>query len=428
MDAPSTPEDPQPSATPPALPEAPPAWPRLWLNFFLVLNLFSGTATVLHAAFGNAFGIVFIASAGLLLHLIALLVVITAISCYRGSPWGHLILPLTAAIWSGHALLPLPAVMSLHTVEYASGLLEIASTVLCMLVLRVRTIPEGTNASFLFIPNDFCHFRFSLLKTLAATVAHFVILPAVYLIALAYGSVWMVNTASAGFIRINETGVFFQARTYRLNDKNIHLLPTVHLANPAFYKRVTSVIPSLSPDTTLVLPEGVTDRTGVLKNPLDYSGIAEATGLSAQPRSLPEKMGPRSLHIDADVSDFSPQVKDALNRFTRGMSKAIQQDLAGALEDLAAMDSNVQELFWKDILELRNQRVLSGIDAATGRSDATKLEGTIENIIVPWGAAHMPGIERGLLERKATLEQHHDIELVRWKKLADKLRALLPTE
>ena len=428
MDAPSTPEDPHPSATPPALPEAPPAWPRLWLNFFLVLNLFSGTATVLHAAFGNAFGIVFIASAGLLLHLIALLVVITAISCYRGSPWGHLILPLTAAIWSGHALLPLPAVMSLHTVEYASGLLEIASTVLCMLVLRVRRIPEGANASFLFIPNDFCHFRFSLLKTLAATVAHFVILPAVYLIALAYGSVWMVNTASAGFIRINETGVFFQARTYRLNDKNIHLLPTVHLANPAFYKRVTSVIPSLSPDTTLVLPEGVTDRTGVLKNPLDYSGIAEATGLSAQPRSLPEKMGPRSLHIDADVSDFSPQVKDALNRFTRGMSKAIQQDLAGALEDLAAMDSNVQELFWKDILELRNQRVLSGIDAATGRSDATKLEGTIENIIVPWGAAHMPGIERGLLERKATLEQHHDIELVRWKKLADKLRALLPTE
>jgi hypothetical protein len=318
--------------------------------------------------------------------------------------------------------------MSLHTVEYASGALEIGSTLLCMIFLRLRPLPAGATKSFLFVPNDFQRFRFSVLKTLAATVVHLIVLPAVYVAALAYGCVWMVNTASAGFIRINETGIFFQARTYRLNDKNIHLLPTVHLANPAFYKRVTSVIPSLSPDTTIVLPEGVTDQTGVLKNPLDYSGIAEATGLAAQPRSLPEKIGPRSLRVDADVSEFSPEVKDALNRLTRGMAKAIQRNLAGAIEDLAAMDSKAQELFWKDILEKRNRRVLSGIDIATGQSDSVKLEGNIENIMVPWGAAHMPGIERGLLERKASLEQRHDIELVRWKKLATKLRSVLPTE
>jgi hypothetical protein len=414
-------------ATPPAIPTPPAAWPRIWSNLFLILNLFSGAATVLHAAFGNTYNLVLVASVGLLLHLIATLVVITAISCYRGTPWGHLTLPLLAAIWSGHALLPLPAILSLHTVEYASGILEIAATLLCLIALRLRTPLLNTPPSFLLTTADFARFRFSLPKTLLATVAHLTLLPAAYLAALTYGSVWMVNKASAGFIHINRTGVHFQARSYRLNQQTIHLLPTVHIANPAFYKRISAPLQHLNPETTLVLPEGVTDHSNLLKNPLDYSSLASATGLTAQPHSLPQKLSPRSLHVDADINDFAPEVKDALNRFTRGMALALQQKLAEAIQDLSAMDSNVQELFWKDILENRNQRVLKGIDLAIS-SPPPPSESPVEHIIIPWGAAHMPGIERGLLQRNATLESQHQIELLQWKKVGAKLRHLFPTD
>lgn len=415
-------------AVPPPVPVPPPAWPRLWANAFLLLNLLSGTFTVLHAAFGNANGILWIASCGLIFHFVALLAVVTAISFYRGTPWGHLSLPLLAAIWSGHALMPLPAIMSLHKVEYASGVLEIAVTAFCLLILRLRAIPEGAKASFLFTSNDFKQFRFSPWKSIAATVLHLIILPVIYLLSMAYGLVWMINTASGGFIRVDQTGVQFQARSYRLNDKQIHLLPTVHIANPSFYKRITSAIPELPPETTIVIPEGVTDRTGILKNPLDYSGIAEAAGLTAQPRSLPQKIGPRSVQVDADISEFAPEVKTALNRFTQGMAYVIARDFKRAAEELSAMDSKAQELFWLDILENRNQRVLSGIDIATGQREGFTIDGPIEHIIVPWGAAHMPGLERGLLERKARLEKRYDIELIRWSKIAEKFRQLLPPE
>jgi hypothetical protein len=91
------------------------------------------------------------------------------------------------------------------------------------------------------------------------------------------------------------------------------------------------------------------------------------------------------------------------------------------------MDSNVQELFWKDILENRNQRVLKGIDL-TISAPTPPPESPVEHIIVPWGAAHMPGIERGLLQRNATLESHQDIELFQWKKLGAKLRQVMALE
>jgi hypothetical protein len=384
--------------------------------------------TLLHAALGTTYHLVLIAAAGLGLHLLATLVVITAISCYRGTPWVHLTLPLLGAIWSGHALMPLPAIMSLHSVEYASGLLEIAATVLCLLTLRLRTPPPNARASFLFTQADFTHFRFSLPKTVVATLTHLTLLPVAYLAALAYGSVWMINKASAGFIQINQTGVFFQTRSYQLNNTSIHLLPTIHIANPAFYKRISAHLQNLNPQTTLVLPEGVTDRNNRLKNPLDYTHLAASTGLTPQPRSLPSKLSPHTLHVDADISDFAPEVQDALNRFTQGLANALQQNLPAALNNLAALDAKAQELFWKDILENRNQRVLNGIDHATSSPTPPTLPNPLEHLIIPWGAAHMPGIERGLLQRQATPQSHQNIELIQWKKLADKLRNLLVME
>jgi hypothetical protein len=384
--------------------------------------------TILHAALGNTYHLVLIAAAGLALHLLATLVVITAISCYRGTPWKHLTLPLLAALWSGHALMPLPAIMSLHSLEYASGLLEIAVTVLCLLILRLRHPLPNAPASFLLTQTDFAQFRFSLPKTVVATLTHLTLLPVAYLATLTYGSIWMIHQASAGFIQINQTGVFLQTRSYQLNNTSIHLLPTIHIANPAFYKRISAHLQNLNPQTTLVLPEGVTDHSNRLKNPLDYTHLAASTGLTPQPRSLPNKLSPHSLHVDADISDFAPEVQDALNRFTQGLANALQQNLPAALNDLAALDARAQQLFWKDILENRNQRVLNGIDRAIASPPPPPLPNPLEHLIIPWGAAHMPGIERGLLQRQATLQSHQNIELLHWKKLADKLRNLAVVE
>ena len=62
-------------------------------------------------------------------------------------------------------------------------------------------------------------------------------------------------------------------------------------------------------------------------------------------------------------------------------------------------------VLWNDILVLRNQRVIACM---------TEQLKTYEHIVIPWGAAHMPGIERTLFEMGAKVVDQRDIRVWDW--------------
>lgn len=58
-----------------------------------------------------------------------------------------------------------------------------------------------------------------------------------------------------------------------------------------------------------------------------------------------------------------------------------------------------------ELLELRNHRVTECI---------TDCLQTYDNIVIPWGAAHMPGIERAILEWGGTIAERRRIQIWGW--------------
>jgi hypothetical protein len=74
------------------------------------------------------------------------------------------------------------------------------------------------------------------------------------------------------------------------------------------------------------------------------------------------------------------------------------------LKWLTLKQPDLENLFG-DVLELRNDRVNQCI------MDCLP---SYENILVPWGAAHMPGIERSILESGGVIVERRTIPIGEW--------------
>jgi hypothetical protein len=333
---------------------------------------------------------------------VLLAVCVTLIACsYRRVQWRILLPALVITFWRAFYFLPLPAYFSWNSLAWSSALLQAATGTATVLLIRA-----GSGGRFpLFPPAATCFAEFSWRRTFATLAAKLlVILPALLVYVLVSAQI-LVRQHSAGFLEITPTGIFTEARTYDWEGRKVYLLPTVHIASPAFYETLMDGLPETS---SVILPEGVTDQKGLLKALIDYAGAASSVGLTAQP----DLTAPRKVHAvlkcDADVSEFSPETRRALN----GVGRVLQSLQAGELETtLAALEALEEEHpanLVKDILETRNNKVLAGLKEAISR---------YEHLAVPWGAAHMPGIERGLLAMKARKIDSRRVEVFKWREL-----------
>jgi hypothetical protein len=232
-------------------------------------------------------------------------------------------------------------------------------------------------------------------------LAHvFGLLPAAVVYLAVSGSV-MVERISAGFVQLRLSGLYVEARTYQREGRKVLLLPTAHIAAPDFYANLVREVPKRG---SVLLPEGVTDHRTILGTRVTYSGPAKAMGVVEQPdfeHTLPSEV--RS--VDADLSDFAPATQMFLKRVFRGFQRWSEGDGAGAAEiflDLPAPDlAQLRE----DILSKRNARVVEGILREVEH---------FECVVVPWGAAHMPGIEQRLLASAFQRTGFREVRVVPW--------------
>jgi hypothetical protein len=330
------------------------------------------------------------------------LLAILLIGSYKKLPWRPFAPALCIFIWQGCMYLPLPAYMEWKTVETFGAVAELAAGVWALLRLQ-RMI--GNRRPWL-TPEAVADCPFSFFRTIVATSIQLFALTPLFLVYLFTSLQLVVSRTSNGFLMFNLTGVFTESRTYEKEGHEVLLLPTMHIGASSFYDELLQTLPA---ENSAILTEGVTDRKKLMKAKLDYSGVAGAVGLTAQP-SLAEKRKQAAVKFyDADISDFSPDTISVLNGIGRAIEAASNSDSAGAIEALSELKEPDTATLLRDILDTRNSRVLAGIEAEMP---------LFRTIAVPWGAAHMPGIEMGLLKMKMHLTNQRRVKVFGWNELS----------
>ena len=397
-----------PDAPPNSAPTGQAGWLGQIFNGYLLAFTAEGLLNLLHRAFPTGLAGTLLGTANAVAGFCSVLlaVLVTLLVCsYRRTHWKILLPALFLTFWKAFYFLPLPAYFSWHSLELWGALAQMLAGSATLLMLRRRS----GGASFLFPREATCFAQFSWVRTgLTLATKLFLVLPALFAYLLLSAQI-LVREYSSGFLEVTPVGIFTEARIYEQSGRKIYLLPTIHIASPAFYETLLDGLPEKS---SVILPEGVTDQKGLMKAALDYSGAADSVGLKAQPDLTVQHKSHAVLRCDADVSDFSPgtvSVLNGLGRVLKNMKAGETEGVLGALEALDGMDPM---LLWRDILETRNNKVLEGLKLALPQ---------YEHVAVPWGAAHMPGIERGLLAMKARRIETKRVEVFKWKELELKL-------
>ena len=108
---------------------------------------------------------------------------------------------------------------------------------------------------------------------------------------------------------------------------------------------------------------------------------------------------------DVDLEDFDPLTIEWLQWVSRLWAS---DDLLAALQELLAYSAeNERQLtvVENDILHMRNEHLLAEVERALGE---------YQNVVVPWGALHLPFIESAILERGFEETQRQRYRLLAW--------------
>jgi len=246
----------------------------------------------------------------------------------------------------------------------------------------------------------------------------------VLLLILAYLSLSAVTVQlSAGFLRIDLQGIYLTEKSYRRESQAINLVAMVHIGEQTYYEDLKN---SPVNTGTVILTEGVTDRNRLAKNFPSHTSVGRMLGLASQPElpfdgelidydlnsgrwtALEETQEqeqvysdaaiPKVLNADLDIEDLSPETVEYLSEMGRNVNQAdsIWEGISKHYEWSKANVTPEQEAaVMEDILQKRNAHLLRYVDIALEKFD---------NVIIPWGAMHMPELEREIRKQGFKLE------------------------
>jgi len=209
---------------------------------------------------------------------------------------------------------------------------------------------------------------------------------------------------TGGYVEVGLSGVELVERAYTRGDSTVRLLGMMHIGDEATYQAIAD---SLDDPDTLVLTEGVSDEQGLLGERMHYETVADRTGLVSQRPFDSYREGLRLRNADVDVSAMSERTQLTL-RLTTTMFDADGLNLPALLEliELSGETTEAdQELFWYDVIDLRNAVLIEHLEQAV-------LEAPV--VVVPWGAAHLPAIEDELLSWGYAPGDERRYQLMRW--------------
>jgi hypothetical protein len=224
-----------------------------------------------------------------------------------------------------------------------------------------------------------------------------VLLPALGIYLFGCGSL-AVSHFTDKFVSLRPGGLTMQVRKYTRGDgKIVELVPMSHIGEPEFYQ---SLAISFSPTAT-VLMEGVSDEQEILKEKVGYKKTATDLGLAEQ-QAVFKPQG-KLVPADVDLRNFSKVTLECLKKTMAIHAKGINAETLPLLLQPAPAD--LPENLFHDLLTRRNERLLTVLREQLRHSD---------HVIIPWGAAHMPGISAGVLQAGFRLQETKDYLAIRF--------------
>jgi hypothetical protein len=375
-----------------------PGWLRFFANGVLALSAADVLCSLLDEAVRAATGSAFLEPSRNALAQLALLWVVASVPGMLVTP--RLPIPVfvplaIVTVWLGFGMAPLPLwIASPRALSTTGVAIQLAAVALAFAVVRAR----NGGRSFWFGAASPERPAFAWRHSLAFGAGLFTIGPIAAVGYTAIALATSIQVVTGGFVHFDLTGVSLGDRHYRRGDREIRLVGMMHVGDPAGYRALVS---TFERESTIVLAEGVSDREGRLAASLQYGQVAEAIGLAQQQdlRSYLVDAGdgdakppdwPVVRHADVDASAFSPATIEML-RWAGQVWSA--KDLASALELVlhAARESTPEQgqAFFADVLDRRNEHLVQEIERALGE---------YEHVVVPWGALHLPGIERTVMD------------------------------
>jgi hypothetical protein len=311
--------------------------------------------------------------------------------------------------WAAAGLWPLSALLGPLPAQRLAAIGQILLGGLALYAIRRR---NGT--SLLLTPEMFAEPAFRVGSLLRFGLASLLLAPVALLFFGFSLAASHVDRLSGGFVRLGLDGLYMTERSYVREDKTIRLSGMIHIADQGYYDELARSIPA---GRTLVLAEGVSDRDGLLRRTFSYDGVADLLGLSSQKEMRLEgrlidverlaqedfraaKSGlPDIARADSDLRDFDPRTLAFIDALAEHLLSS--SSLAEGFTDFNSwarehVTAETNDILINDLVTRRNRVVIGHLGAALKKYDT---------IIIPWGALHMVGIEKAVIERGFVLQE-----------------------
>ncbi|MES2661085.1 MAG: hypothetical protein V4689_20855 [Verrucomicrobiota bacterium] len=370
-------------STPPPLPGGGSSSPKPFLTVVLslILVLFLGSAVV--SFLGDSLFLLFqrqelaaIAALGSLLMLMAGFLACGLMAWFPGIP-KRVFLPVALFIpVVGVAVLPLLVYYFEH-IALIAWFVSLGQLLLAAFVIR-RLQGDWKFRWPLLPESSLADRRFSWGNLAAVTLSGLLLLLPGLVLYTAYSGKLAMEHFTDGFVIVRPAGISMQVRNYVRDDgKKIMLVPMSHVGEPEFYQSLSASFPADS----VILMEGVSDRQKLTTTHSDYSKMATALGGVEQTQVF--KPQGELVAADVDMSSFSPATLGMLKTAMLLHAKGVTPETLPIL--MKPTPPGLEKQLMDDILTKRNLHLLGVIRERLPTS---------QQIIVPWGAAHMPEIAR----------------------------------